>query len=238
MNGKFVALAVAFLIPLAFFILIDYVDILGIQGLGNGPQVNRFVPASASKTGGEGYLVNDTLWHQVPDFKFLAHTGDSITLNRFKDKVFVTDFFFTNCPSICPNMTKHLKLVQDEMKFKKFKDVMILSHTVDPDRDTLETLNTYADLYEADSSMWLFVTGDKKKLYEQARNAYFVSATEGNGGEEDFIHSEKLVLIDKYRVIRGFYDGTNLKDVQRLIVDIATVKLEYPRPKKERISPF
>jgi len=227
MNNKIIAFLIAFIIPLFFFFVIDYLDILNIMGRGNQPKLKRYIAITPENDIDSTYAVrvNDTLWHTVPPFSFDGHTGQKITEQTFKNKIIVTDFFFTHCPGICPKMTKQLTRVQQE--FRDDDEVMILSHTVDPARDTIQRLIEYADMYEADSTKWIFVTGTKKDLYHQARKGYFITATEGDGGEEDFVHSEKIVLVDKNRIIRGYYDGTNPEEVNRLMVAIKLLKLEY-----------
>jgi protein SCO1/2 len=122
-----------------------------------------------------------------------------------------------------------------QRQFKNDDDIRLLSHTVDPERDDAERLAEYADMYEADSSKWFFVTGDKKALYHQARKGYFLNATEGDGGPEDFIHSERIVLVDKDKVIRGYYDGTDPESVNKLMVDIKILQLSYSRGKSRKV---
>jgi protein SCO1 len=132
-----------------------------------------------------------------------------------KGKVYVVDYFFTTCQSICPIMSKQLDRV-----YREQKDVLILSHTVDPETDTPGALNAYAKKFNADSKRWIFLTGSKPELYDLARTGYLLDAQEGNGGEEDFIHTQNFALIDKKGRIRGYYDGTDSSSVSDLITDI------------------
>jgi protein SCO1 len=172
----------------------------------------------------------DTIYHTLPGFSFVSHTGDSLSSEDIEGKYIVADYFFTTCNTICPIMSRHMEKVQ-----KEFKDddlVVILSHTVDPETDSVGTLSAYAEAHGAIKNKWFFLTGDKKALYDQARYGYLISALEGDGGPEDFIHSDKFVLIDKDRRIRGFYDGTDTKDVKRLIDEIEVLKFEY----KDRVK--
>lgn len=233
MKSKLLGLLIALLVPIAFFLFFDHFDYFQAQGRKNLPKLPRYGALPPDSEQPNKVIANDSLWHTIPDFAFTAHTGKPVTRQTMTDKIVVTDFFFTKCPSICPKMTSQLKRVQKE--FLTEGDVLILSHTVDPHRDSVETLQTYAGLYEADSSMWLFLTGAKPELYEIARKGYFVSATEGNGSEEDFIHTEKFVLVDKSGVIRGYYDGTDSIAVNKLLTDIKLLKLEYPMKKKEMV---
>jgi protein SCO1/2 len=167
----------------------------------------------------------DTLYHTLPDFAFVTHTGDTLKSADIEGKYIVADYFFTTCNTICPIMSRHMEKVQSE--FKNDDRVVILSHTVDPEYDSVQVLAAYAESHAAITGKWFFLTGDKKALYDQARYGYLISALEGDGGEDDFIHSDKFVLIDKDRRIRGFYDGTDTKDVKRLIDEIEVLKFEY-----------
>jgi len=160
----------------------------------------------------------------VPSFSFINQNNQTLTNEFVKDKIWVADYFFTKCTSICPKLTTHLQKVQET--FKQDNGVKIVSFTVDPDRDTPATLQVYASDYHANPSQWQFVTGDKKNLYAFARKGLFIIATDGDGGADDFIHSENLVLIDKDNHIRGYYDGTNDTEVDQLIKDIQRLKKE------------
>ncbi|MCC6584923.1 MAG: SCO family protein [Chitinophagales bacterium] len=182
----------------------------------------------------------DTAYFKVPPFLFLDQNGDTVTEAIMNGKVTVVDFFFTTCKSICIDMTSNLHLVQD--KFVTDKDVLILSHTVDPETDSVKQLFNYSVEKDVNSRMWRLLTGDKKELYKQARNGYFITAMQGDGGPTDFIHDQKFVLIDKERRIRGYYDGTDkisvdqmIKDIQMLLVSyIVPMKKNDPKYKKEK----
>ncbi len=170
--------------------------------------------------------------HRVGDFKLIDQMGNTVTPENFKGKIYVTDFFFTTCGTICPKMTKQMVRVYDE--FKDNPEVMILSHTVTPEIDSVEVLRAYAEnLGVKDDSKWIFVTGDKKQIYNLARKVYFAATTEGDGGANDFVHTENFVLVDKEKRLRGFYDGTSKDDVDRLIDDIYTLLDEYKTENNE-----
>ena len=172
----------------------------------------------------------DTIYHSIPPFQFVNQEGKTISESDFDGKIYVTDFFFTTCPSICPKMAVQLKKVQDE--FKDFENFSILSHTVDPERDSVSALAAYADKVNAIKDKWHLVTGSKKELYEIARKGYFLTTSEGDGGADDFIHSPMFILVDKERSIRGYYDGTNPKEVEKLIGDIKMLITWYYAPRK------
>ncbi|WP_130734751.1 SCO family protein [Flavobacterium sp. J27] len=156
--------------------------------------------------------------HTIPDFAFTNQNGKRITQEDYKDKIYVADFFFTTCPSICPKMTNNMVWLQD--KIKNNSDVMLLSHSVTPDIDSVPVLKAYAKEKGVIDAKWNLVTGNKKDIYYIARKSYLVVKT-GNPEElYDMVHTENFVLIDKKRRIRGFYDGTNLEEVKKLYEDI------------------
>lgn len=164
--------------------------------------------------------------HTIADFSFVDQNGDMITNQTFENKIYVTNFFFTLCPNVCPRMTKNLKKIQKE--FASDESVKILSHTVMPWVDSVGRLAEYASLNDIDVSQWSLVTGDKKYLYQMARESYF--ADEGFGKtvttDEDFLHTENIILVDTKRRIRGIYNGTLPLEMKRMIEDIYTLKKE------------
>lgn len=159
--------------------------------------------------------------HKVRPFAFTNQDGKTITNQDVKGKIYVVEYFFTTCKGICPRMNENMTQV-----FKAYhgnKDVMILSHTVDPQKDTVAAMKEYSLRYEADPRQWLFLTGDKKELYDMARYSYLVTAadeTDTTDIESDFIHTDRFVLVDRDAHIRGQYEGTNKEEVKKLIADI------------------
>lgn len=164
-------------------------------------------------------------YHSIADFKLINQNGDTITQNTYADKIYVADFFFTTCPSICPVMTANLAEVQDE--FKDDNEVLLLSHSVTPEIDSVAQLKKYAVEKGVIDQKWNLVTGDKKQIYELARKSYMAVMDDGDGGAYDMIHTENFMLIDKERRIRGYYDGTNKEEVEKLIRDIEILKSTY-----------
>lgn len=168
-------------------------------------------------------LVDDDLKnnkpHRIADFKLINQLGDTITLKNLEGKIYVADFFFTTCPTICPKMSDQMYRVYQ--KYKDNPDVLILSHTVMPEVDSVPVLKAYAEKYGADANKWIFLTGPKEEIYQLARKSYFAVISEGDGGVSDFIHTENFILVDKQKRIRGFYDGTSKEDVDRLIKEIS-----------------
>lgn len=168
----------------------------------------------------------DTIYHAIPPFKLVNQDGDTVTDKNYEGTIYVADYFFTTCKSICPKMTTELLRVQEKFSYTNGL-VQILSHTVNPEDDSVPVLRAYADMVHADTKMWNFVTGDKKHLYELARNGYLLNAMEGDGGPDDFIHSELFILVDKEKHLRGIYDGTKIEEVNHLIDDIKVLMAEY-----------
>lgn len=164
-------------------------------------------------------------YHKVDDFKLVNQNGDTITQKDYKDKIYVADFFFTTCQSICIDMAKSMQTLQKQ--FKNDDDIKLLSHSVTPEIDDVPQLKKYAKEKEVIDSKWNLVTGDKKQIYKLARKEYLASKTEGDGGPYDLVHTENFVLVDKEKRIRGFYDGTNPEEIQQLIKDIDILRLEY-----------
>jgi protein SCO1/2 len=174
----------------------------------------------------------DTSYHTVKPFVFVDQYNEKVTEQTIQGKIYVTDFFFTTCQSICPIMSTELERVYKT--FEKKPEVMILSHTVDPEEDSVNVMLNYAKLHGVNDKRWLFLTGDKKHLYDLARQGYLLNAEEGNGGEEDFIHTQNFALVDKERHLRGFYDGTDSAEVSRLIIDIKLLLEEYDYKEKHK----
>jgi len=164
-------------------------------------------------------------FHRVGSFNLTNQDGQEISEKEYEDKIYVTDFFFVTCPTICPKMTQQMNRVYDE--FENNADISFLSHTVMPEADSVPVLKKYATDLGVSADKWNFVTGDKKQIYNLARKTYFAAITEGDGGVNDFVHTENFVLVDKQKRLRGFYDGTSKEDVDRLIVDIYALLEEY-----------
>lgn len=161
--------------------------------------------------------------HYIPDFTFTSQEEDIINQGILENNITVVDFFFTSCPNICPKMSDQLSRFQEA--FDEKEQINILSFTVDPANDTPEVLKSYADDYQANTGQWYFLTGEKEKIYHLARCGFLLPVEDGDGSPEDFIHSEKLILIDQEKRIRGYYDGTDREDVDRLILE-ARILLE------------
>jgi protein SCO1 len=161
--------------------------------------------------------------HTIEDFNLQSQQGKTVCIEQWKNKIVVADFFFTHCPSICPKMTNNLKKVQQS--FAADSNIAIYSFTVDPERDSVQRLAVYAAQFDIKNN-WQLLTGNKMEIYRLARKSFEIVATDGDGGPEDFIHSDKLVLVDGRQQIRGYYKGTEDKEITQLIHDIKKLKNE------------
>jgi protein SCO1/2 len=174
----------------------------------------------------DGKPVLDTLYHVVNDIKLCNQLGDSIDLNKnYEGKILVVNFFFTSCQTICPVLTKNMSLL-NKAYIKNDTSVRFISISVDPTTDSVARLRNYADKFHANHDKWQFMTGDKKAIYDYARNELKLDLVDGDGSQQDFIHPEQFILLDKYRNIRGYYNGLDSDNVRLCAEDIAYLMLE------------
>lgn len=165
------------------------------------------------------------IMHRIPKFNLVNQLGQKVTEETFKDKIYIADFFFTTCPGICPKMTANMMVLQEA--FLEDDDVLLLSHSVTPETDSVPILNRYAETKGIINTKWHLVTGDRSQIYDLGRQAYFAEEDLGlDKTEDDFLHTENFVLIDKDRHIRGIYNGLNKTSVQQLIADVKTLQKE------------
>ena len=183
-----------------------------------------YQPAMVSEELVDSTIQYQRKYHKIADFSLINQNGETITQNTYKDKIYVADFFFTTCQTICPIMTDHMYQIQQEIV--NDDAIMLLSHSVTPKIDSVAQLKKYAKSKGVIDRKWNLVTGDKKHIYELARKSYLAVKSDGNGDEYDMIHTENFMLIDKKRQIRGFYDGTKPEDIEKLMEDIKTLKEE------------
>ena len=196
-----------------FYLILKPVEVLPI-----------YQPAEVNEKLVDSSIIHVAKYHKISDFKLTNQNGKEITQANYKDKIYVADFFFTTCQDICPVMTKNMYQLQEELK--NDNEILLLSHTVIPEVDTVEQLKEYAIENKVDDSKWNLVTGDKKQIYELARKSY-LAVEDSNFNEFDMIHTENFILIDKEKQIRGFYDGTNSEEINRLFKDIEILKQSY-----------
>lgn len=167
-------------------------------------------------------------YHKIAPFSLTNQNGATITQKAYKNKIYVADFFFTTCPTICPKMTANMGLLQEALK--ENDQVGLLSFSVTPQIDSVAQLKKYALEKGVIDSKWNLLTGDKKQIYELARKSYLAVKNDGDGGPHDMIHTENFVLVDPEKRIRGFYDGTDTVAMETLLSDIELLQQEYPLP--------
>jgi protein SCO1/2 len=182
-------------------------------------------PADVNPSLVDASIKHITKDHRIADFDLINQNGEIITQNNYKNKIYVADFFFTRCTNICVAMAYNMSELQDF--YKNDADIMFLSHSVTPFIDSVSVLKEYALNKGVIDAKWNVTTGSKKHIYELARKSYFAIIEDGDGGEDDFIHIEQFVLVDKERRIRGYYDGTEKKDMEKLKKDVVLLKDEY-----------
>jgi protein SCO1 len=180
----------------------------------------------------DGKKVSDTIYHQVADLRLTNQLGQRISINKdLAGKILVINFFFVNCPSVCPKLTGNMTMLQKA--FKKADSVVhLVSITVNPEQDTPSVLRVYADRFRANHDHWWFLTGNKNDIYNFARNELAVSVQPSEGGADDFTHTEKIVVIDRERYIRGYYNGLDTVDLKRCADDIVLLTMEKKRKRK------
>lgn len=183
-----------------------------------------YQPASVNAELVDSTIQHKKKYHKIANFSLINQNGKTITQEDYKGKIYVADFFFTTCQTICPVMTDNMYEIQKEIL--KDDDVMLLSHSVTPKIDSVAQLKRYAVKKGVNDAKWNLVTGDKKQIYALARKSYLAVKDAGDGGPFDMVHTENFMLIDKKRQIRGFYDGTNPEDIQLLLENIKTLKKE------------
>jgi protein SCO1/2 len=231
------AVLLVVMIPVISYLLVKHASdhAIGMPG--------RFYYDSVVSVIRDGKTLNDTLWHSVADFKFQNQLGRTVSLADLSGKVVVADFFFTRCPSICPKLTVNIRKLQDALSTKdQFKQlnpafIQFLSFSVDPERDSVSVLKAYADHYGINPDVWWLLTGPKKQIYDFSMNELKLGLADGEGVDSNFIHTPKLVLLDKQRVVRGYYNGLDSAEMSKLANDMVFIMLEkdknYESPLKE-----
>lgn len=182
----------------------------------------------------DGKMRYDTTWHTCNDLQLISQLGDTVRLNEtFAGKILVVNFFFTSCQTVCPIQTKNMKLMNKAFK-KNDTSIRFISITVDPLNDSVPVMRAYANRQEPNHDKWIFGTGSKEAIYHYARKDLMLELPANDNLENDFIHPEQFVLIDKYRNIRGYYNGLDSNDIRRCAEDIAYLMVEKNRLHEKR----
>ncbi len=219
----FLALLMAIMLPLVSYYLVKKYSTEAVH------MPRRVFYDSVSQKQVRGTIVNDTLWHKASNIQLINQLGEKVTLDDLKGKIILVDFFFTRCPSICPQMTRAMKKLQ--MSFKKNDSIVLfLSISIDPKNDSVAQLKKFADKYKVDPGSWWLATGDKKTIYDFALHEMKASVADVNI-DTAFVHTENFFLSDRDRVVRGWYNGLDSVAQARLVRDIPLLMLEKDRHK-------
>ena len=192
----------------------------------------HYLPDTILSVTKKGKLAEDTVWHKVKNFNLVNQEGKGVSLDDLRGKIVIADFFFTNCPTICPRMTLNMKRMAESIHNgqrvgdRTNKEVHFLSFSIDPERDSVERLKAWADRFQVNPDQWWLLTGDKAHIYDLAINEMKIGLVDGEGVDTNFIHSDRFVLIDSNRHVRGYYDGLDSIALARLSRDLVLLTME------------
>jgi protein SCO1/2 len=204
---------------IGFFVVLAIVFLsIAIQLLTPAKSLPIYNPSMVNPEMVDSTVQHVAKYHTIADFSFVNQNGKTVTQKDYEGKIYVADFFFTTCPTICPIMKDNMVILQNAIK--DMDDVKLLSHTVMPHIDSVPVLKAYAVEKGVIDDKWNLVTGDVKDIFFIARKSYLAVKTDTEGEMYDMVHTENFVLVDQKRRVRGFYDGTNLEEINRLIEDI------------------
>ena len=237
MNKKAVyGLAIAILLPLISYLIVQKYSTSAVT------TPRRYIYDSVVTQTVDGKFTSDTIWHKLPDFSLQNQLGQTVTWKELEGKTIVANFFFTHCPTICPQLTENIKrLQQDINNTNKVGDknpdfLQFLSFTVDPERDSVEALKKWADRFQVNPVNWWLLTGDKKAIYDLSIEDMKIPAVDGKGVDTSFFHTDRVVLIDGKRNIRGYYHGLDTISLKQLAHDIIFLTLEKDPTRKGFLS--
>ena len=230
MNKKgWLAVCIAVVIPLGFYLVAKQYGVA---------MPAHYFPDSVVTRMKDGKEINDTIWHKVANIRLQNQLGDTVSLDSLKGKVIIIDFFFTHCASICPILTRNMRHLQDALKLKDYSKridttfVKFISLTVDPEHDSPPVIKKYADRYGVNSDVWWMLTGPKKTIYDFALNELKLGLQDSVSVDSNFVHTDYVALLDKNRVIRGYYHGTDTAAMASLGDDIVFIMLEKDKKRK------
>ena len=224
----FIGLLLAVGLPVLSYNIVKYASEDSVE------MPRRYFFDSVTEKTVKGKLVKDTVWHKVANFTFTNQLGKTVSVDSLKGKILIVDYFFSRCPNPCPKLTRNMKKMQDAF-LKTDSLVHFISITVDPGRDSVEVMKRYADKYKVRHNNWWFLTGEKKAIYDLAYNEFKAATIDGGEVDTAFLHTNKFYLLDKDRVIRGWYDGTDTVAMAKLARDIGLLFLEKDKKKKRNL---
>ena len=229
------ALCIAIILPVLSYILVKYYGDDAII------MPKHFYYDTVLTTTENGKTSTDTIWHSVQNISLTNQLNQSISLSDIQGKIIIIDFFFTHCPSICPMLTQNMHKLQASFKNPSGKNVadsmivQFLSFSVDPERDSVAALKAYADKYRIDHNSWWMLTGNKKTIYDFGINELKLGLVDGEGVDTSFIHTDRFVLLDKNRVLRGYYNGLDTTSLAKLAEDVGKLMLEKDKHEKRNL---
>lgn len=225
MNKRAIlGLMVAIILPFTGYYLVKYYGESAVQ------MPHRYFFDSVNSVEKDGKLTTDTIWHKVSNMHFTNQLGKAVSLDDLKGKILVVDFFFSRCPSVCPNMAKAMKRLQNSFVNSNDSIVQFISVSIDPEHDSVPQLRKFANRYTSNHDSWWFVTGDKKAIYDFALHEIKASVADVNV-DTAFVHTENFFLLDKNRIVRGWYNGLDTLQQAKLVRDIPLLMLEKDKKK-------
>lgn len=228
-KSAWIGLIIALFVPIGSYLL---VKILGEEAVNMPP---KYFADSVTTTVKDGKTKTDTAWHRIPNFTLTNQLGQPLSLHDLSGKIVVVNTFFTRCPNICPALTRNIRKLQSSFenpKRKKFGDtsvVYFLSVSIDPERDSVEALKRWSDRFFVNTDNWSLLTGQRQAIYDLMLQEFRLASQHGGNVDSLFIHSEKVILLDRTRVVRGYYNGLDSVEMGRLAEDIGKLYLEKDR---------
>jgi protein SCO1/2 len=227
-RNKFVAILIAVILPLGTYLLVSNLSENAVT------MPKRYFYDSVGTTTIRGKTVPDTLWHKIRPFRLQNQLGDTVGLEELAGRIIIVDFFFTSCPSICPTLTRNMKKLQQAF-VKTDSMLRFVSFSVDPERDSVARLKAYGDRYGINHDTWWMLTGPKAEIYDIALKEFKANIAQEEGVDTNFIHTDKFFLLDKDRVLRGWYSGLDSVNLDRLIKDVVLLNMERDKKKKRNL---
>lgn len=222
------ALSLVIFMPLLAYFMVKYSSEKAVD------MPRRYFYDSVTEKTVNGRLVKDTAWHKISNFRFTNQLGNLVEADALKGKIIIVNFIFTRCPNPCPLLTRNMKKMQDAY-LKNDTLIHFISFTVDPARDTVQAIKNYADKFAVRHNNWWFLTGDKQKIYDLAFQEFKAAIVDGGNVDTSFLHTDKFYLLDKKRIIRGWYDGTDSAALTKMARDIGLLILEKDKSKKRNL---
>jgi protein SCO1/2 len=227
-TRKLIAMLMVIILPLGSYLVVNSLSKDAVM------MPKRYFYDTVLSATRDGKTTPDTQWHKVKPFKLTNQFGKEVGLEDLSGKIIIADFFFTSCPSICPTLTRNMKRLQDAF-VKTDTIVRFVSFTVDPERDSAQRLKAYGDRFLINHDTWWMLTGSKKDIYDIALNEFKANIAQEEGVDTGFIHTDKIFLLDKDRVVRGWYNGLDSNKLDLLIKDVVLLNMERDKKKKRNL---